>query len=121
MPSYFSAKLAMRMGAGPFLASVHDWGFGARTDLPLPGERRGFLRGTALAVGVIPIWIVAWLPLQDLGAHLELMDAAEERLRGLGCPKINLQVRRSNAAVIAFYRAMGFTEDAVVSLGKRLR
>jgi len=39
-----SAKLAMRMGAGSFLSHVHRWGFGARTDLPLPGERRGFLR-----------------------------------------------------------------------------
>jgi len=39
-----SAKLAMRMGAGSFLGYLHDWGFGSRTDLPLPGERRGFLR-----------------------------------------------------------------------------
>ncbi len=39
-----SAKLAMRMGATSFLGHLHDWGFGSRTDLPLPGERRGFLR-----------------------------------------------------------------------------
>lgn len=49
-----------------------------------------------------------------------LMSAAEAKLRALGCPKINLQVRRSNTAVIAFYGALGFTEDAVVSMGKRL-
>jgi ribosomal protein S18 acetylase RimI-like enzyme len=49
-----------------------------------------------------------------------LMNAAEVKLQALGCPKINLQVRRTNAAVIAFYRAMGFREDDVISLGKRL-
>ncbi len=39
-----SAKLAMRMGATTFLGYLNDWGFGVRTELPLPGERRGFLR-----------------------------------------------------------------------------
>ena len=55
---------------------------------------------------------------QGLGRRM--VAAAEERLRALGCPKINLQVRRSNAAVIEFYRRLGFAEDEVVSLGKRL-
>jgi len=49
-----------------------------------------------------------------------LMEAAESKLRDLNCPKINLQVRRSNKGVIAFYHAIGFREDDVVSLGKRL-
>jgi ribosomal protein S18 acetylase RimI-like enzyme len=49
-----------------------------------------------------------------------LLNAAEVKLQALGCPKINLQVRRTNAAVIAFYRAMGFRKDDVISLGKRL-
>ena len=49
-----------------------------------------------------------------------LMDEAESRLRSLGCPKINLQIRRSNAGVVAFYRSMGYAEDDVVSMGKRL-
>jgi ribosomal protein S18 acetylase RimI-like enzyme len=44
----------------------------------------------------------------------------ERRLRGLGCPKIDLQIRRDNPAAIAFYRGVGFHEDAVVSLGRRL-
>jgi len=38
----------------------------------------------------------------------------------LGCPKINLQIRRSNAGVVAFYRSIGYAEDDVVSMGKRL-
>ena len=49
-----------------------------------------------------------------------MMDHAEQVLRALGCPKINLQVRRSNGAVLAFYERIGFREDACVSLGKRL-
>lgn len=54
------------------------------------------------------------------GIGTALMRDAERRLRLSGCPKINLQVRRENAAVQAFYAALGFTEDAVVSMGKRL-
>ena len=49
-----------------------------------------------------------------------LMAAAELRLRELGCPKINLQVRDTNPDAIAFYEQIGFTVDAVISLGKRL-
>ena len=49
-----------------------------------------------------------------------LMAAAEERLRALGCPKINLQIRNDNADASAFYRRIGFAEDASVSMGKRL-
>ncbi len=49
-----------------------------------------------------------------------MMDEAEIRLRQLGCPKINLQVRESNADVVAFYRALGYSLDVVVSMSKRL-
>jgi ribosomal protein S18 acetylase RimI-like enzyme len=49
-----------------------------------------------------------------------LMDEAEGRLRALGCPKINLQVRGGNAATVAFYERLGYRADEVVSLGKRL-
>ncbi len=55
---------------------------------------------------------------QGIGGRM--MAAAEERLKALGCPKINLQVRRHNRDVIAFYRRLGFTEDDVLSFGKRL-
>ncbi len=54
------------------------------------------------------------------GIGSEMLAAVEARLRALGCPKINLQVRGSNTAVMAFYRRLGFREDEVVSLGKRL-
>ena len=49
-----------------------------------------------------------------------MMAEAERLLGWAGCPKINLQVRASNTAVIAFYETLGFKQDSVVSLGKRL-
>ena len=54
------------------------------------------------------------------GLGKQLMVAVEHRLLSLGCPKINLQIRTGNEAVMEFYRAIGFTEDACVSFGKRL-
>jgi len=54
------------------------------------------------------------------GIGRQMMDEAEACLRAAGCPKINLQVRSNNSAVIEFYRRIGFKIDDVVSLGKRL-
>ena len=56
---------------------------------------------------------------QGFGAAM--MAEAESLLRDAGCPKINLQVRESNRDVIEFYHAIGFLDDSVVSLGKRLK
>ena len=58
--------------------------------------------------------------LRRMGLGWRIMEAAERLLRELGCQKINLQVRRSNKGVIEFYTRLGFREDEVVSLGKRL-
>ncbi|MFZ5548034.1 MAG: GNAT family acetyltransferase [Pseudomonadota bacterium] len=57
---------------------------------------------------------------QKRGLGRQLMDWSETRLRERGCPKINLQVRQGNEAVLAFYAALGYADDKVVSLGKRL-
>ena len=54
------------------------------------------------------------------GLARALMAAVEARLRALGCAKINLQLRHDNHDARAFYERLGFTEDAVVSYGKRL-
>jgi ribosomal protein S18 acetylase RimI-like enzyme len=48
------------------------------------------------------------------------MQAVEGLIEQKGCPKINLQVRNTNEAVIAFYEALGYGNDSVVGLGKRL-
>jgi ribosomal protein S18 acetylase RimI-like enzyme len=49
-----------------------------------------------------------------------LMQQAEGRLLALGCPKLNIQVRTSNAEALGFYRSLGYTQDETVSFGKRL-
>jgi hypothetical protein len=48
------------------------------------------------------------------------MDHAEQLLLALGCPKVALQIRRENAGLVAFYSRLGYTEDDVISMGKRL-
>ena len=57
---------------------------------------------------------------QGRGYGRQMMTAIEERLLERGCPKLNLQIRASNQAVVDFYRAIGYREDPVVSMGKRL-
>ncbi|MET4780318.1 GNAT family acetyltransferase [Glaciihabitans sp. UYNi722] len=54
------------------------------------------------------------------GLGRQLMAEVERLLREAGCPKLNLQVRSDNLAVLGFYRGLGYGEDQVVSLGKRL-
>jgi ribosomal protein S18 acetylase RimI-like enzyme len=49
-----------------------------------------------------------------------LMAEVERRLVAIGCPKINLQVRATNTAVLEFYERLGYAVDAAVSMGKRL-
>lgn len=68
-------------------------------------------------------WInyLAVLPeYQRKGFATRMMQEAERILKDVGCPKINLQIRSSNTGVIEFYKAIGFREDEVISMGKRL-
>ncbi len=43
------------------------------------------------------------------------MQAVERHLLDAGCPKINLQIRADNVDAVAFYEALGFGRDEVVS------
>ncbi len=70
-------------------------------------------RGWINYLAVHPEW-------RGMGAGRRMMERAEDLLRSRGCPKINLQVRQSNARVIDFYRRIGYSVDDVVSMGKRL-
>jgi len=49
-----------------------------------------------------------------------IMGEVEQRIKAKGCPKICLQVRKTNHAVIAFYKSIGYTDDQVIGLGKWL-
>lgn len=49
-----------------------------------------------------------------------IMEAAEAWLVARGVWKLNLLVRTTNAGVIGFYENMGYKEEEVVGMGKRL-
>ena len=55
---------------------------------------------------------------QGIGSRL--MRHAEDELAKLGCPKVNLQVRGSNATVASFYESIGYQLEDRLSFGRRL-
>ena len=57
---------------------------------------------------------------QGQGYAQQMMKSVESELRKIACPKINLQIRSGNAKVMKFYQKLGFTDDLVLSMGKRL-
>ena len=65
--------------------------------------------------------LLAIAPEYHTGGYGRAMMAEAERiLRGVGCAKINLQVRAQNTKVIGFYERLGFASENLVSMGKRL-
>lgn len=57
---------------------------------------------------------------QGQGYGKKLVEKALAELKKLGCLKVNLEVRKSNSSVIDFYMHLGFKDNEVVGLGKRL-
>ena len=57
---------------------------------------------------------------QAQGVGSALMREAETRLRTMGCTKINLQVRTSNAAAAEFYERLGYSVEDRISMSKRI-
>ncbi|MBL9138877.1 MAG: GNAT family acetyltransferase [Verrucomicrobiales bacterium] len=95
-----------------------------RPDLFLVGVEDGRVVGTVMAGyeghrGWIN-YLAVDPELRRRGFGRALMDAAEQKLRECGCPKINLQIRPTNRAVIEFYQRLGFVVDQAISMGKRL-
>ena len=70
-------------------------------------------RGWVNYLAVSPRW-------RGRGYGRALMERVEQLLLGLGCPKVNIQVRASNAEALGFYRAIGYAQEEIVSVGKRL-
>jgi ribosomal protein S18 acetylase RimI-like enzyme len=54
------------------------------------------------------------------GFGTQLLLEAEKRLLALGCSKINIQIRSSNAEAIPFYKSLGYASEEHLSLGKLL-
>ena len=54
------------------------------------------------------------------GFAREIMTVIEQKLLDIGCPKINLQIRSNNEDVIKFYETIGYFDEHMTSMGKRL-
>ena len=54
------------------------------------------------------------------GIGSNLLQHLQAALIRSGCLKLNLQVRSTNAEVIAFYETLGFQVEERISMGKRL-
>ncbi len=95
-----------------------------RPDLFLVGEVQGQVMATAMfGYEGHRGWVnyLAVAPEHQRQGHAKaLMQRGEALLLASGCPKLNLQVRAGNTSVVAFYQALGYQEDVVVCLGKRL-
>lgn len=57
---------------------------------------------------------------QRKGFASMVIDHAESELIKLGCPKVELMVRKTNENVISFYQSAGYDIDPVIVLSKRL-
>jgi ribosomal protein S18 acetylase RimI-like enzyme len=95
-----------------------------RPDLFLVGDVQGQLMASAMfGYEGHRGWVnsLAISPDHQRQGHAKtMMQHGEALLLASGCPKINLQVRASNAQVLAFYQSLGYQDDQVVSMGKRL-
>jgi len=54
------------------------------------------------------------------GIGRALVEAAEEALTAMGCPKVQLMVRPGNDDVLGFYDALGYERFDIGATGKRL-
>ena len=54
------------------------------------------------------------------GIGRALVDAAEDALLELGCPKVQLMVRPDNDDVLGFYDSLGYERFDTTTTGKRL-
>jgi ribosomal protein S18 acetylase RimI-like enzyme len=70
-------------------------------------------RGWVHYLGVLPSE-------RGLGHGRRIMEEGERLLLQRGCPKVNLQVRVTNEAIVAFYKKLGYGVEEIVSMGKRL-
>ena len=70
-------------------------------------------RGWIYYLGVLPEY-------RRRGYATKMMDTVTAKLRDIGCPKINIQVRGENVEALSFYENIGYKTEERVSMGKRL-
>lgn len=103
--------IARKLGEQPELFLVGCLGDGRVVATAMVGfdGHRGWVYYLAVAPGQ-----------RRLALGRAMMDRAEALLTERGCPKVALMVRSDNAEVIAFYERLGYAQDKVAVLGKRL-
>ena len=69
-------------------------------------------RGWVYYLGVDPDY-------QRQGIGTSLMKRVESCLMGMGCPKLNLQIRAHNTEVQRFYESLGYYAEDRLSMGKK--
>ena len=57
---------------------------------------------------------------QNKGIGKMLMREIEKKLTDIGCPKINLFIRKSNIEVKKFYQSINYKNQDILTYGKRL-
>lgn len=96
----------------------------ATDDLIFIAEENGAVCGAAMAgYDGHRGWIYAVAVAPDMrrrGIGRGLVEASTHALHGVGCNKLNLQVRADNSEVVAFYESLGFVREPRISLGKLL-
>jgi hypothetical protein len=70
-------------------------------------------RGWLYAVAVLPEY-------RRSGTGAALVETAVQALKSAGCIKVNLQIRAGNEAVMSFYKALGFSQEERVSMGRHI-
>jgi ribosomal protein S18 acetylase RimI-like enzyme len=95
-----------------------------RSDLFVVGEVQGQIMASAMfGYEGHRGWVnyLAVAPEHRRRGHARtLMLHGEGLLRACGCPKINLQVRAGNVSALTFYQSLGYLDDQVIGMGKRL-
>jgi ribosomal protein S18 acetylase RimI-like enzyme len=97
---------------------------GANSDV-LVAKQKGRIVATAMVGhdghrGVV-YYVAADPALRGRGLGKLIMQAAEDWLVARGVWKLNLMVRKGNEAVTGFYASLGYGEDEVIVLSKRLQ
>lgn len=92
-----------------FVVAVDDRGMVIGSVMAGYDGHRGWMNYLAALPGV-----------RGQGIGRALVEHVERALMGLGCPKLNLQVRAANSDVVDFYEHLGYGIDDTISLGKRL-
>lgn len=57
---------------------------------------------------------------QGQGLGRRMLEEVEKLLTERGCPKINVQIRGGDTALVERYEGWGYSEDGATGMGKRL-